>query len=86
MKSQTQEFFLHLQDEICRALEEVDGETRFHEDNWSREGGGGGRTRVMEEGVVFEKAGVNFSAVEGLMSEEFAQKIKLGEGLSLIHI
>lgn len=80
MRSQTQEFFLYLQDKICRALEEVDGEARFREDKWQREGGGGGRTRVMEEGAVFEKAGVNFSAVEGLMSEEFAKKIELGEG------
>jgi coproporphyrinogen III oxidase len=80
MRSQTQEFFLYLQDEICRALEEVDGKARFREDKWQREGGGGGRTRVMEEGAVFEKAGVNFSAVEGLMSEEFAKKIELGEG------
>jgi coproporphyrinogen III oxidase len=80
MRSQTQEFFLYLQDKICGAVEEADGGARFHEDKWSREGGGGGRTRVMEEGAVFEKAGVNFSAVEGLMSEEFAKRIELGEG------
>jgi coproporphyrinogen III oxidase len=80
MKSQTQEFFSYLQDKICRAIEEVDGEARFREDNWRREGGGGGRTRVMEEGGVFEKAGVNFSAVEGVLPEEFAKKIELGEG------
>ncbi len=80
MRSQTQEFFSYLQDKICRAIEEVDGEARFREDNWMREGGGGGRTRVMEEGAVFEKAGVNFSAVEGVLPEEFAKKIELGEG------
>jgi coproporphyrinogen III oxidase len=80
MRSQTQEFFSYLQDKICRAIEEVDGEARFREDNWVREGGGGGRTRVMEEGAVFEKAGVNFSAVEGVLPEEFAKKIELGEG------
>jgi coproporphyrinogen III oxidase len=80
MRSQTQEFFAYLQDKICRAVEEVDGEARFREDNWLREGGGGGRTRVLEEGAVFEKAGVNFSAVEGVLPEEFAKKIELGEG------
>src|SRR5215813_15269016 len=80
MKSQTQGFFLYLQDKICSALEEADGGARFREDSWRREGGGGGRTRVIEEGSVFEKAGVNFSAVEGVLPEEFARKIELGEG------
>jgi coproporphyrinogen III oxidase len=80
MRSQTQEFFSYLQDKICAALEEADGAARFREDNWRREGGGGGRTRVIEEGAVFEKAGVNFSAVEGVLPEEFARKIELGEG------
>src|SRR5262245_60862916 len=81
MKLQTQEYFSLLQDKICAALEEVDGVARFREDSWSREGGGGGRTRVMEEGAIFEKAGVNFSAVDGSLPEEFASKIKLGQGL-----
>jgi coproporphyrinogen III oxidase len=80
MRSQTREFFSYLQDKICRAIEAVDGGARFREDDWLREGGGGGRTRVMEEGAVFEKAGVNFSAVEGVLPEEFAKKIELGEG------
>jgi coproporphyrinogen III oxidase len=80
MKSQTQEFFTHLQDKICAALEEADGVARFREDKWLRKGGGGGRTRVMEEGAVFEKAGVNFSAVQGTLPEEFADKIELGQG------
>jgi coproporphyrinogen III oxidase len=75
MRSQTQEFFSHLQDKICRALEGADGRARFREDLWRREGGGGGRTRVIEEGGVFEKAGVNFSAVEGVLPEAFAAKI-----------
>jgi coproporphyrinogen III oxidase len=75
MRSQAQNFFSHLQDKICRALEEVDGGTSFREDLWQREGGGGGRTRVMEEGAVFGRAGVNFSAVEGLLPEAFAAKI-----------
>jgi coproporphyrinogen III oxidase len=75
MKKHTQEFFSYLQDSICSALEEADGSAHFREDRWQREGGGGGRTRVMEEGAVFEKAGVNFSAVEGILPEDFAKKI-----------
>jgi coproporphyrinogen III oxidase len=75
IKKQAQEFFSTLQDKICRALEVVDGRSRFREDHWQREGGGGGRTRVVEEGAVFEKAGVNFSAVEGVLPQEFAAKI-----------
>jgi coproporphyrinogen III oxidase len=54
-----------LQDRICAGLENLDGEARFHEDAWSRSEGGGGRTRVMTAGAVFEQAGVNFSHVEG---------------------
>ncbi|MGE0882503.1 MAG: oxygen-dependent coproporphyrinogen oxidase [Blastocatellales bacterium] len=80
MRSQTQEFYAYLQDKICRALEEADGSAKFREDNWTREGGGGGRTRVMENGAVFEKAGVNFSAVAGVLPEQFASKI--GEGIA----
>jgi coproporphyrinogen III oxidase len=80
MRTQTQEFLASLQDKICAGLEAADGAARFREDNWLREGGGGGRTRVMEEGAVFEKAGVNFSAVQGVLPEEFASQIKLGRG------
>ncbi|WP_423063000.1 oxygen-dependent coproporphyrinogen oxidase [Candidiatus Paracoxiella cheracis] len=55
-----------LQDNICLALEQEDGRAKFHEDNWQHETGeGGGRTRVLTEGAVFEKAGVNFSHVKG---------------------
>ncbi|MBL8189466.1 MAG: oxygen-dependent coproporphyrinogen oxidase [Acidobacteria bacterium] len=75
LKHRAQEFFSGLQDQICQALEEADGQTRFREDNWQREGGGGGRTRVIENGAVFEKGGVNFSAVAGVLPEEFAAKI-----------
>ncbi|MGH6631646.1 MAG: coproporphyrinogen III oxidase, partial [Burkholderiales bacterium] len=67
LKQRAQEFFASLQDAICRALEESDGQARFREDRWQREGGGGGLTRVVENGAVFEKAGVNFSAVEGVL-------------------
>jgi len=57
-------YLLSLQDSICDALAEVDG-NGFRQDAWEREQGGGGRSRVLEEGQVFEKAGVNFSHVYG---------------------
>lgn len=58
------QYLLDLQDKICRELEAVDGE-RFREDRWQREEGGGGRSRVLEQGAVIEKGGVNFSHVFG---------------------
>lgn len=58
-------YLLGLQDSICRGLEEEDGKGRFEEDLWQREAGGGGRTRVLANGAVFEQAGVNFSHVFG---------------------
>lgn len=72
-------YFKNLQDRICTALAEADGAKSFHEDTWDREGGGGGRSRVLVEGRVFEKAGVNFSEVFGDMSPEFAKQVP-GDG------
>ncbi len=58
--------YLHnLQDHICQEIEHCDGQASFTEDNWTREQGGGGRTRVLTNGKVFEQAGVNFSQVSG---------------------
>ena len=57
-------YLLALQDSICAGLESEDGE-KFREDRWTRPEGGGGRSRVLENGEVFEKAGVNFSHVTG---------------------
>ncbi|MCG8669890.1 MAG: oxygen-dependent coproporphyrinogen oxidase [Pseudomonadales bacterium] len=60
------DYLLELQESICKALEaEEESGQRFAEDNWTREAGGGGRTRVMENAETFEKAGVNFSHVFG---------------------
>jgi len=59
------DYLLNLQDNICTALAEEDGGEGFVEDSWVREEGGGGRSRVLEEGEVFEKAGINFSHVYG---------------------
>jgi coproporphyrinogen III oxidase len=54
-----------LQDRICSTLEAVDGSGKFAEDSWTRSEGGGGRSRVLKNGAVFEQGGVNFSRVEG---------------------
>ena len=58
-------YLTELQATICSGLEQVDGEGRFEIDNWSRETGGGGSTRVLTDGAVLEQAGVNFSEVFG---------------------
>ena len=58
-------YLLTLQDQICAALESCDGGANFREDTWTRDEVGGGRTRVLENGALFEKGGVNFSHVHG---------------------
>ncbi|MCB0502896.1 MAG: oxygen-dependent coproporphyrinogen oxidase [Bacteroidetes bacterium] len=58
-------YFIQLQNNICKALEEVDGKAKFVSDEWVRAEGGGGDTRVIQNGAVFEKGGVNFSHVHG---------------------
>ena len=67
-------YFLDLQDAICRQLETADGEGRFLEDSWQRDGGGGGRTRVIQ-GKHIEKGGVNFSAVHGGPSHDLRRML-----------
>lgn len=64
-KSRISQFMKGIQDEICQGLEELDGVAKFQEDAWDRPGGGGGRTRVITDGGVFEQGGVNFSEVWG---------------------
>lgn len=56
---------MSLQDSICHAIENIDQKATFQQDNWQREAGGGGRTRVLTQGAIFEQAGVNFSHVYG---------------------
>ena len=65
-------FFHELQTSICDALAELDGAAAFGADAWQRPGGGGGVARVLENGAVFEKAGVNWSHVEGELPAELA--------------
>lgn len=59
------DYFLKLQDSICAQLEAIDGKAKFVEDSWQREEGGGGRSRILRDGGVFEQGGVNFSHVFG---------------------
>lgn len=59
------QFMRKLQEDICEGLEKLDGKETFKEDSWDRPGGGGGRSRVIREGDVFEQGGVNFSEVWG---------------------
>ena len=81
-----------LQDRICAAIEALDGSARFVEDNWTRAEGGGGRTRVLREGAVFEQAGIGFSRVEGARMPasatahrpELAGKSWVATGVSLV--
>jgi coproporphyrinogen III oxidase len=83
--------FIHeLQTEICTALESVDGKAMFMTDAWQRPDGGGGITRVIQNGAVFEKGGVNTSVVHGAVTPAIAQQLNvLGSsffacGLSLV--
>ena len=62
---QAELFLRELQDRICAAIEQLDGKAKFEEDAWTRPAGGGGRTRVLRDGALFEQAGVNFSRVYG---------------------
>ena len=72
-------FFSELQTDICRALAEADGAADFTTDAWQRPGGGGGVARVLEGGALFEKAGVNWSSVDGELPAELADQMP-GDG------
>ncbi len=90
MKNKFYQYIQTLQDQICKGLEAVDGTTKFREDIWQRPEGGGGRTRVIENGSVFEKGGVNISAVHGKLPDSMQKLFNVGEadffacGLSLV--
>lgn len=90
MKEKFYDYIQDLQDKITSRLEEVDGKAVFREDLWERPEGGGGRTRVIENGSVFEKGGVNISKVHGPLAPAMQQYFKVGDvnffacGLSLV--
>ena len=69
MKKAFLDYIYQLQEIITRSIEETDGKSKFKEDVWERSEGGGGRSRIMENGRVFEKAGVNISSVSGVLPE-----------------
>jgi coproporphyrinogen III oxidase len=84
------EYIEGLQNRICAALEDADGKVKFIEDKWKREEGGGGKTRVITNGNVFEKGGVNTSIVFGDVSEAMRNQLEIDGakwfacGLSLV--
>ncbi|MBS9461140.1 oxygen-dependent coproporphyrinogen oxidase [Flagellimonas sp. 389] len=90
MKDKFYAYIQTLQDAITRKLEEVDGKAKFQEDVWQHPEGGGGRTRVIENGDVFEKGGVNISAVHGPLPKSMQQYFGVDDvdffacGLSLV--
>src|SRR5690242_8684759 len=63
--AEVEKYLRGLQDRLCAALESEDGGAKFSSDPWQREGGGGGLTRILADGAVFERAGVGFSFVLG---------------------
>lgn len=79
MKQQFLNYIHQLQDQICLSLEKIDGYPKFIEDLWERPEGGGGRTRVMENGQVFEKGGVNISYVHGVLPESMQKMFGVAE-------
>lgn len=90
MKEKFYQYIQQLQDQITTKLEQVDGEAQFKQDVWERKEGGGGRTRVIENGSVFEKGGVNISAVHGELPVAMQKYFNVGDvdfyacGLSLV--
>ncbi len=90
MKDKFFKYIHQLQDTITSKLEAVDGKAKFQEDIWKRPEGGGGRTRVIENGNVFEKGGVNISGVHGKLPDSMQKYFGIEDadffacGLSLV--
>jgi len=90
MKDKFYKYIQNLQDRITSKLEAIDGKAIFQEDVWKRPEGGGGRTRVIDNGAVFEKGGVNISGVHGKLPESMQKYFKVPQcdffacGLSLV--
>jgi len=90
MKEEFEKFIADLQNSICLAVEKTDGKEKFKEDVWTRDGGGGGVTRVISNGAIFEKGGVNRSAVFGEVTPALASQLKtngshfFATGISLV--
>lgn len=76
-KDEIADWFRGIQSHICEQIEVADGEATFQSDLWERPGGGGGHTRVIENGAVIAKGGVNFSAVHGELPSSIQQALKV---------
>lgn len=76
-KEEISTYFQHLQSQICTTIEQADGSGKFEEDAWIRAEGGGGRTRILQNGTILEKAGVAFSAVWGELHEKMLASMGL---------
>ena len=77
LKEQWTHFIHPLQNNICKGLEDEDGKAVFVSDKWERDGGGGGDTRVIANGNVFEKGGVNTSVVYGNVTDTMRSQLKI---------
>jgi coproporphyrinogen III oxidase len=90
LKERFTDYIHGLQDKICAGLEQIDGKAKFEEDKWEREEGGGGKTRVVSGGAIFEKGGVNTSVVYGALPASMQAAFGVPEsdffacGLSLV--
>ncbi|NNE30817.1 MAG: oxygen-dependent coproporphyrinogen oxidase [Winogradskyella sp.] len=90
MKDKFFNYIHKLQDSITSKLEAIDGEATFHEDIWERPEGGGGRSRIIQNGAVFEKGGVNISGVHGTLPDSMKKYFGVEDadffacGLSLV--
>ncbi len=73
-KDRFEAFIQSLQNEICEAFEQLDGAASFNEEQWTREAGGGGTTRIIKNGDLFEKGGVNTSSVHGDLPDQIKKK------------
>lgn len=80
IKQRFSTFIRELQQEICTAFEELDGKATFQSDDWSRNGGGGGHSRIISEGTLFEKGGVSTSIVHGELPEPIQQRFDVERG------
>jgi len=77
MKAEFSDWIKQIQNKICAAVEKADGKEVFREDKWTREEGGGGITRVIQNGAVFEKGGVNTSEVYGKITPAIRQQLNV---------
>ena len=90
MKTKFYNHIVQLQKAMCEEFEKIDGKARFFEDKWTREGGGGGITKIIEDGKVIEKGGVNISKVFGELPQSMQKQLNTKSnkffacGLSLV--